>query len=151
MRRENTYRKLPCTVRISRVSSNRENDYMCIQIDDQASGVRISDVKLSFEQFGVALSGLVAIGEIEIGIDLPLGMTKEQKTEKVKVPHMADAEARRKAVAKFEVDGWIGNDSDAGNHHRVAERGKKYDTYVVSYHRYVPDKWAASRKTDWNK
>lgn len=150
MRRENEYKKLPCTVRISRVTSSREEDFMAIQIDDQASGVRIADVKLSFEQFGVAISGMMAIGEIDVGIDLPLGMTREIKTMKIDIPNGADADAVRKAVAKFEVEGWKGDDRDAFNHHRtIGMTTDSHKVQEVTYHRYVPDKWADERKTDW--
>ena len=74
-----------------------------------------------------------------------LGFRREHKREVV--PYKAvygeyEKPAKAKALAPFEVDGWKGNASDLGNHHR----GNDTDGYSVLFARFVPNEEPQSSK-----
>ena len=51
-------KELPLDITISRTTSNQEEDYISIQIDDDLSSSMIVRIKLSFEQFAKAITGI---------------------------------------------------------------------------------------------
>jgi len=134
--------KTDCSIRISRTSSNREEDYMTIEINDEVSGIRIATVKMSLLEFANTMTRLPGLGTVEVAIDAPIGFKKETKNVHVDVgpPHKTTKTSIRTVVKKHEIEGWIGNDSDAQNHHRQVSDRSKLNTYSVSYHRYVDPK-----------
>lgn len=48
---------LDTSIRLGRVQSNREDDYISLEIEDEASGIHFLEIKLSMEQFGRLVGG----------------------------------------------------------------------------------------------
>jgi hypothetical protein len=134
--------KTDCSIRISRTSSNKEEDYVTVEVNDEISGIQIARVKMSLLEFANTMTRFPGLGTAEVAIDAPIGFKKETKNVHVDVgPHHRITETSiRTAVKKHEIEGWIGTDSDAQNHHRRVSDGSSLNTYLVRYHRYVDPK-----------
>lgn len=131
---------LPGTISISRVSSNQEPDYICVEIRDERAGVIVAMAKLPLENFAAAVTGLGHRPCELTFFDLSkVGMIRENKTETINFSvGILDARMRlsdeaRAAMAPFEVDGWKGNPPDLANpHHRLSD-----GSHRVNFERWV--------------
>jgi len=120
-----------------------EKDYVIIELEDELSSVEFVQARMSLETFGRALFGLSSLPvEFELrGLD-KVGKKLENKIEEVFIPcetelYATDKEIRQ-AIKKYEVDGWIGRDENAKNHHNwVGYRGIDGYTARVIFRRWV--------------
>lgn len=129
-----------------RISINKITDcgsgksHMQIIVEDESSSIQFLTVKMSLLDFAQAITGLncVPIKFALRGIDR-VGMKLEVKSENICIPHSATNSLIRQYIQAYEVDGWIGEDSDAKNHHNLVRGDWKPETsaYRVSFHRYV--------------
>ena len=119
---------------------------MCIRIEDDSSRVHFLEAQLGVEDFMLALAGR---GYLDCEFDLRgvenVGRVLETKQEFVFVEDgdydLLEYRARI-AIAPFEVDGWVGCDQDAMNHHRQNNKlswpeGKEGQWYAVIFQRHV--------------
>lgn len=121
---------------ITRFSSTSD---MEISFRDELSGTLFLKAEISANDLMLALTGL---GDVDIEFELYpqyVGKTLETKTEIVPLGWEYFDE-KRAAVARFEVDGWKGEDRDIGNHHNRVEGG-----WRVRFHRYVDVKEGGER------
>lgn len=124
-------------VTIARYSDNKSDGGIRIELTDNQSRVRFATALLTFEQFSKAVTGM---GEIEVELEVRrldlVGKTAENKTEIIKMTYPYGDEkkkvALRKAVAKFEVDGWVARTGDTENHNNA-----KADGIHVVFFRHV--------------
>lgn len=124
-------------------TSSRDGDYVMIELEDSLSHCRVVEVRMSIEDFGQAILGLACQKcEFDLNDSGVIGKTHEYKEEVVPVPddfnsHGGNFEKlAAKALAPFEVDGWVGRKEDLKNFHRVERKGNKI-SYRVSFVRYV--------------
>jgi len=126
-------------IRLSRVSGGDGDDFpFRLYVKDDDAGVQFFEARLTSEQFADLLSNRGAEVDLELrGLNL-VGTMREYKKELVPMKDRLGItpEQKRAALKKFEVDGWIGDESDLTNHHRWRE-GNKVE---VGFHRHVPKK-----------
>lgn len=125
-----------CTgsLRINRVYSNMEDEYIKIQFKDELSRVLFLEAKMDLESLTKALTGSSA--DLEFGIrnlDL-IGMKRETKHERVMFSSNRTDEEIRENISFLEKDGWKGRDEDAKNHHNHCGGG----VYKITFIRWVP-------------
>jgi len=130
--------ELEGSVTISRRTSNQEPAAIVIAIEDSASGVVMVEASMNLADFASAITGLGAQdAKLSVrGLDR-IGSTLEVKREVVEfnAPHSSTADLLKRppavveALAPFEVDGWIGDPSDLGNHHRRTKDGRQSVTF----------------------
>lgn len=129
------------TFRIGLVRCSHGPDYYCVDISDNKSGVRVAEVRLTLEQFAMAIgSQVISDAEVEYGPLDKVGMKHEHKSEQVAIEDCGHKEFEamlRKAVKPFEVDGWVASVDRSCNHHRICRGDPKL--YTVSFHRWIPD------------
>lgn len=131
---------LPGNICISRPSGNyREDDYIRLELMDEASNTRFAEIEVSALDFMLAITGCAhkpmqfriaaeRVGwkaesqqvEVERPVDLPWS-GREDKAAEVLAAH---------PLAK---DGWVGDASDLLNHHRHTEGNR----YRVTFRRHV--------------
>jgi len=112
---------------IARFTDSRGPSGVIIELDDEVSGTRVLSARISLADFAEALTGK---SNVPLVFDLwPqfVGWTREIKEEIVFVAQpdysagrVAIHAAQRKALARFEVDGWRARGMDIGNQHRRA-------------------------------
>ena len=124
---------------ISRVMSNREDDYVEIRIEDEVSGVEFVSINLSMEQYGHAVAG-TSYQDIEYTArDMDcIGKVKEHEVAKVSIPK--ELGYNRKGAedyvkANYQRDGWY-LDSYLGSQNSIVGNGNVYYANI-SYYRYV--------------
>ena len=131
---------------IARFTDSRGPSGVIIELDDEVSGTRVLSARISLAEFAEALTGR---GNCSITFELwPqfVGWAREVKEE---IVHTAEPlysagrtrihAAQRKALAPFEVDGWLARDMDIGNQHR-RERDLDRDglkAYRVIFIRFI--------------
>lgn len=135
------------TLSIGRVHSNMEPDYATIRVEDETSGVKFIEIKISIAEFGQAVLGLSSRPcEYELCSTDLVGKTYEHETREVWVPPFPGLyEEQDKNAAKFlkryEKDGWFARASDATNHHRFVraetKNRKEGSIQRVLFGRYV--------------
>ena len=121
-------RTLKGRMRISRISSNVEDDYINITVTDDISGIQFFSAKISAADY----ADLITNREPECQYDLRglenVGKTKESKYEDVFIPdsgHKTVKEVAENAVREYEKDGWKAMRlSDATNHHNFKGFGE---------------------------
>lgn len=127
---------------ISCWSSNQEPYHgFTISVTDEASLATFLEVEVTPERFAMAIASR---GDQECefelrGLDV-VGKRREVKREEVFVPDhdfKDKKENARKAVAKHEVDGWLGCDEDAMNNHRRIRPSDGGTYYRVGFVRFV--------------
>ena len=117
-------------------------DYITIQLEDDQSMCRVTEIRIKYKDFAKALTGL---SHVACEFDLytkNVGKRREVKKERVCVPCVGFArreKAAADAVMALNVDGWIGRLEDAVNQHRFIERTEEGRWYSVSYVRFVDD------------
>lgn len=136
-------KKLKGKISIGKVSCSDQDDYMRIQITDDSSSIQVIEIEMSLLTFAMAITGS---GYLDVDYKLSktdnLGKKLEVKHAEITLGENddwveVDDQAIRKAIAKFEVDGWMGCDSDAKNwHNHVARVGAPANTFRISFHRY---------------
>lgn len=126
-------------VTIARVQSTAKN-HVIIEIRDRTSGVTFVKVRMNFEAFGNAITGLAeqdAILEC-YGLDI-VGKKRVIKEERIpmtvefkKAGYSNRKEAGRKLAKPYEVDGWMCDmyDFNAGS------KWNEDDTITVRFVRY---------------
>jgi len=137
------------------MSRTRGNDYdkVHITLTDESSGCQVMEAYLPLEEFAKAITGQGYVNcDFEIYNTEVIGKKREVKTEAVPVPEnerLSEKSEKAELLKPFEVDGWVGRDSDLGNHHNIVyntdSRGKKAGLrrengnifYWVSFHRFV--------------
>lgn len=108
-------------ISIMRVQSSRDDDYISIEVEDDSSGVRFLEIKLSMHGFAKIITGLSSqnceITTMRLNL---LGSIAENKTEII--PRLKGDARDDKAVAKhlkiYEINGWTARRSDVSNPHR---------------------------------
>lgn len=122
----------------ARISLGQGSEQVRLTIEDDVSGVLITEIRFDYQTFGEFVAGrghLAAVGSAWDNFHL-IGAKREFKNELVLAPkHVYDQEDPRirAAVAEFEVDGWMGNDRDLVNHHHSKGDG----LFEVGYFRFV--------------
>lgn len=120
--------KVKGTITISRVQSSHEDDYIEVRLIDEDAAIAFAETKIGMKEWGDAVSGRGYVPvEIEIrGLD-KIGTHYESKTEIVPYTKLAFSNAEKlaaiRAMKKFEVEGWRGDESDLFNHHRLRDQG----------------------------
>jgi len=95
-------------LRISRISSNKEDDFVRIEIVDDISGTVVIHADVSLPEFAKTLFGSERLNTKFTLRSSNVGRKSENKTEMVKMPLGSYTEKRAdKALAKFEVDGCL--------------------------------------------
>ena len=64
--------EVPCSLCISKTHSSEEGDYMSITLNDEISGCRLADIKMSMEAFAYALSSVHTSGTVRFNADAPI-------------------------------------------------------------------------------
>jgi hypothetical protein len=143
MKQNRSFVKGSGRITIGKVTSSTEEDYISISLDDAMNHAPLVEIRMTPDAFGRALTGSGWMEcDFEFNTDAPLGKRHEHKTEEISVPYGLEgkelADAIRKAVAEFEVDGWEGRDEDARNfHNRISGEFQNYTAYRVHFFRYV--------------
>jgi len=121
-------------ISIGRVTSNVEENYIGIRIEDELSGINLLEIKISYEAFGNAVTGLSSQDiEYTLGRFDLAGKKREVKTENIMfLPNKTDKDIRD-CISCFEINGWKGRDEDAKNHHNRMGQ----DIYKVTFVRWV--------------
>ena len=119
-----------------------EEDYISIGVEDELSSISFLAVKMGLENFTKALMGLANVPvDFELrGIDR-VGKRYEHKTEQVHIPHDVDGNHSDifidRAIANWEIDGWIGRREDCKNHHNWVENRDNGSIFNVHFCRWV--------------
>ena len=135
-------KKLKGELSILKPQNSRDREFVNITLVDSLSSTQCVDIEIDLEKFAQALFALHGCEcEFEWRPAL-VGMQRENKTVQVRykcksMDRGERATAAAKAIAEFEVDGWVGCLSDALNHHRCSHDG---DWIIASVHfvRHVP-------------
>lgn len=111
-----------------------------LRVLDEGSGTVLLEVRMTPEQFGLAVGAMSCAG-VEVDLTDPeilarcAGKIRETKRERVPLGDAWGSEALavvREGAASFEVDGWKASHDRTFNHHRVHGRA-----YEVIFARYV--------------
>ncbi len=119
-------------------------EFIDIQVNDEAAGVRAVTVRVSLADFAKALTGQGHIpATLEFNDSGLVGMVREYRKKAVpSLEHLYgdDRASRvRAALVPYEVDGWRGSDSDMSNSHCTSIiDGKRFQ--AVGFQRHVPRK-----------
>ncbi len=119
----------------------REERRVVIFIEDTLSTTEIIQVEMTMADFGNAITGH---GHMPMKFLLQdtskVGKKHEVKTEKVTFKYKngdITKEEINKAIHKYEVDGWIGQVKDYGNHHNFVKSDKEKEIYKIGFRRWV--------------
>ncbi len=119
---------LPAKLSICRFQSGLGNDGISLRVTDKASNSTILEIDMSVETFAHAM--FITEQECEAHWRTKnLGLKHEWKKEVVPYEHGQD---KKKALAPFEIDGWIGTERDLDNGHRSVKGGQEvhFDRWV---------------------
>jgi len=108
------------TLRVSRVHSNIEDDFIDFELIDEASRLIVCNVKMSIAEYGDLISGSSNVPcEIQLFDTSRVGMQHEHKTEIIPRPKNLSSsdEELRAHVKPWETDGWVASIRDIKNHH----------------------------------
>ena len=123
-------KKLPMSLGISRVSSNMEDDFISIIVEDDLSGARFLELKLGMADFARAISGLHGVGATGTvrGLDV-IGLKHECRKFEFELSEgtkFRDKETARKIVQEVCPEGWE-PDTGFGNQDSFYKKdGKEY-------------------------
>ncbi len=127
---------LPANAHIGRPLQPRGGPECTIQITDKASGCLVVTLHLSFSDLAVLT---LTHGDVDVTAEYRLdnlGKTREVKYETVEWDFFErDTISKEDALAPYEVDGWVGSESDLGNHHRSVKNTPH--GYKVGFVRWV--------------
>lgn len=102
-----------------------------ISIDDDLSGCRVIEVKMTATQFAEAVTSLYTHCEFDLNVSGNVGKKHEWKKEYIAILNADKAKAKQ-ALKPFEVDGWVGRVNDLFNCHNRTKDG-----YMVGFDRWV--------------
>ena len=127
---------------ISKVMSSHEDPFMRIEIDDEASGLEVVQVKLSLEDFAKAITSSVVYVDLRYNDSSNVGKVRELKTVRVSkgaAKYDSTPEELRAIVAPYEVDGWrCSMPKDLLNGHKsVVDEVTKERLQALTFTRYV--------------
>jgi hypothetical protein len=132
--------KLAGKLSISRVTSNKEPNFVEITVVDAEASVEAISVKVSIETFANALFGSgYQDCEFEFNDSGRVGTIHEHKEELVPIPDYGNRPEgwQKKALAPFEVDGWSARSGDITNGHlHVTQKGQNHQR--VAFFRNMP-------------
>ena len=115
---------------ICRPSGGGDDNYISIEVEDDASHTRVLRLSVSLADFAAALTGRASMpAEAEWNLR-HLGKTHEHKTVEIGWTYGDD---KATAAAPHEVDGWKARLSALGNMHRRVTA----NTYRVTMDHYV--------------
>jgi hypothetical protein len=127
-------------ITISRFSNYREEDdkSVSISIEDEASGTRFIEVRMTPRDFMLALTGQGYVDvDFELRADL-VGKRREIKTENIPVSDYSVSDDEiEEVLAAYEVDGWRASRGDLKNHHNHIGDEDGRDYYSVGFIRYL--------------
>ena len=125
---------LPGKISINRTTSNKEGDFVSIEITDEKSHVQFCRIKISLLEFAKVITGLSFRScELDLmGLDA-VGKIREHKEEIIPLPNK---EKQDETLAPYEIDGWIGDRRDLLSHHRWFCKDDKWFA-KVNFTRYV--------------
>lgn len=121
--------------------SGTDTGYITIRVMDGDSGSHFVDVKVPYEEFALAITGMghVDCSAVVRGLNR-LGLVRENKSEVITLPpsvsRVEQDDEINDLLAPYEVDGWIGNRDDFKNWHRRS-RSPSGNTITVSFQRWV--------------
>lgn len=131
---------LPGKIIISRASGGQiDATPIHIEIEDGPSRTRVLDIYMALDEFCKALFSSYGQCTIRHFPEAPIGKIAENKEEIVPYKWASGRDnlpAQNKALAPFEIDGWVGYRNDLTNPHRSAGQDKQR----VTFHRYVEAK-----------
>jgi hypothetical protein len=126
--------KLKGTMRVSHLQGfNEDTTPIHIEINDAASGCRVLDVYLAYDEFSKALTS--SQGEATIEIRNLTNIGKKLESHECLVPFQFSNDSEKDidaALKPFEVDGWKAWRSDMTNHHNGGNGMQR-----VRFFRYV--------------
>lgn len=132
-------------ITISRQGKIDDDDKMVISIEDSNSSLRVIEIELSLENFARAITNLAFVdcSFVMWGNSDLIGKKMEVKYETVDMGKsfrsLRDNEESKKivrdAISKFEVEGWIGNDSDSFNWHNHVSKTEY--SYKILFRRWL--------------
>jgi hypothetical protein len=132
------FMKLKGSITISRCSNSHGPDTVRVRLVDEIARIAFAEAEVSLENWGLAVTGR---GYVDCLIEVKgienIGTVSEHKI--VLVPYKgstwteAGKAAARRALAKFEIDGWKGREDDLYNHHHHSSEG-----IHVNMFRHVP-------------
>lgn len=136
--------KLQGTISISRTHCSNGQDYIELAIRDERSGVQFLKGEIGLTDFAKLVTGQ---SEMPVALDLrgveSVGKFRETKSESVFFPDgdYHEREFRAKAaIAPLQVDGWIGDWRQLGNHHAI-DRAVKHVAggtfYKIGFYRFL--------------
>lgn len=120
------------------------NDYISIRVEDRLSGTLFLEIEMDLESFSKVITGRTV--EVKFGVHKleRLGKKREYKHEVINFQRTYDTKLRQtiieEVIREKEVDGWIGNRSDASNHHnRVHSKDmdSDHEAYNIGFVRWV--------------
>ena len=134
--------KLKGTISIGRLTGGGEEPEVRIHIEDDLSGCRVLDIRMTMADYGNCVSGLSNVPCVmEYASEAPIGKKREHMEKVIVVPPCSlHGDALRKAPEVLEQlkelakDGWEPRRDDLGNHHRWD--GRKHG-YRVTFTRHV--------------
>lgn len=123
----------------------KSNNGIVIEISDDASRLRMIEIKVTPEQFALALTGMSEVPcEGTFNDSGKVGMNRENKQELIFLPDSAmDGSPAIAACVPFEVDGWLAHYDDMRNSNRIdkasgdSRDGVPGRWYRVTFVRYV--------------
>ena len=118
---------------IGRVTSNTEGAFISIEIQDEASRIRIVEVKMTLEEFAQCVTGMSLMDiPAEFGDLSLIGKQMEVKVIEISGLDYSTWKDRNRFIKPFEADGWKAEDKEEMNHHRMSKNG-----YQVTFRRWV--------------
>lgn len=142
--------KLPARLTISNPRGRSEDDPIVrITVQCERSLCEAIEVEVPLLDFAKALFSRALIPcTMDFNESGVIGMYHEHKEELVTFEgeYTNRKSAANKAIQALEVDGWIGNRSDASNGHRVVSRDGNSVTARIGFHRFVKDPPAKDAK-----
>jgi len=142
-------------ISMSRVTSNREPEFITIELNDETSGVRVVTVKLSKEELANIITGFGArpcefefsdVAAALIGknrevtsfpITLPKGWMPNISRDKLSVNIDEVPQSVMLQFAVHEHHNWLPNLRDLTNHHKMQVDRDGTRVQDVGFHRYV--------------
>lgn len=116
------------------ISRPRPSDYIQIEFGDELSGRRFLRARVKLADFAEALTGL---GYVDCEFDLTpneVGKKREIKIERIQVDGYSFTDEQKTVIlAPYEVDGWVAQRLNLGDHHKRFNGG-----YNVTFIRFVP-------------
>jgi len=123
------------SIRVSRVSSNFEPDYISIELVEEKSGVHFCDVKMSVSDFADILFSRSAKCELLLRGLHNMGKKCINETRVIKHTGSRDEKDTEETLKRHEVDGWFARRGDLCNMHRHVGN----DEYRVVFFKYVDE------------